>query len=253
MFLDKQINSFGGCINYYSPAMKKSNLIPCLYVIFLFSCGDHKMNEEKSNVTAQGSDIPEASSSLQDSISNEKFNTSEILNDSLEVTAGASEVTNLDSIQTSGVSEGNEDSLQIIESRRADPTLFATVAPGLSHRITATNLPKSTTIGIKSYPNAYVVKLNTKTQYKGKMYVTMELASEDQPEEVLAFYNTWRDNWHYIEDSEVHTFKKDKDKYFRETNTLQILPFSKSLDPELDSLLSFTPRTLIRIYYEDIN
>ena len=47
------------------------------------------------------------------------------------------------------------------------------------------------------------------------------------------------------------SFKKEEDKYFRETNTLQILNINKILYQEIDSLLGNNAKTLIRIYFEE--
>lgn len=111
-------------------------------------------------------------------------------------------------------------------------------------------IPTVQEIGIKPYPNAYVVKLGTPFNYKGKSYNTMELVSADSVDVVLSFYNKWKENWYYVENSGVHTFKMDEEKYFRETNNLQIQPFDLMRHPGIDTLFEFEPKSFIFIYYE---
>lgn len=77
-----------------------------------------------------------------------------------------------------------------------------------------------------------------------------KLFSPDDPEKILEFYQKWKDDWFFMGGEGIYTFKKDHDKYFRETNTLQILSFNKDLHVEISSLLTIKPQTLIRIYYE---
>ena len=126
---------------------------------------------------------------------------------------------------------------------------FAKIPEELSDQIDQNEVPTSEAIGIKAYPEAYIVKLNP-TEYRGKRYTTLELVSPDSPEEVLKYYKRWDSNWAFMEGTGVYTFKKDKEKYFRETNTLQILSFNKDLHQDLAKIFNFQPRSLIRIYYE---
>lgn len=137
-----------------------------------------------------------------------------------------------------------------IESQKIESTLFALVPNELSDRIKHHEIPSEAAVGIKAYPNAYVIKLNPKVSYAGKNFITLELASIHPPEQILEYYHEWKDNWFYVEGAGIYTFKKDEEKYFRETNTLQILPYNKDLYQEIDSLLPFRPQSLIRIYYE---
>lgn len=128
--------------------------------------------------------------------------------------------------------------------------LFATVPSELRNHVSTDDLPTTAAIGIKPYPQAFLIKQSQKTEYRGKTYVTLELASPDTPEKVLEYYQKWKDNWYYMGGDGVYTFKKEEDKYFRETNTLQILTFNEDLHAEISKLLNFKPQTLIRIYYE---
>lgn len=128
--------------------------------------------------------------------------------------------------------------------------LFATVPSELRDHVSTDDLPTAAAIGIRSYPQAFLIKQSQKTEYRGKTYVTLELASPDTPQKVLEYYQKWKDNWYYMGGDGVYTFKKEEDKYFRETNTLQILTFNEDLHVEISKLLDFKPKTLIRIYYE---
>ena len=146
--------------------------------------------------------------------------------------------------------EYNLDKIEKIEAIRPITSLFANPLPGLSKNIIVMNIPSEEEIGIKSYPNSYVIHLEEKTEYKGKFYVSMELASMDSVEQILAFYKEEADHWYHVDKNGIHTFKKDEHKYFRDTNTLQILPLDKILHEEVDSLLGYKAKSLIRIYYE---
>jgi len=131
------------------------------------------------------------------------------------------------------------------------PRLFGEALPGLEAQLNFVKIPKVKTIGILPYPNAFIINIEEKSSYKGKMYTNMEMVSEDAVEKVLAFYVENRKHWEHIVNDNVHTFKKEEDKYFRETNTLQILNINKILYQEIDSLLGNNAKTLIRIYFEE--
>ncbi|ELR73311.1 hypothetical protein C900_04163 [Fulvivirga imtechensis AK7] len=141
------------------------------------------------------------------------------------------------------------DSLTKVRPRSAD-VAFSMIPPQLEGRIKPYQIPTEEAVGIKSYPSAYVIKLNPQVEYANKKYATMELVTADQPEEVLQYYQQLKDRWFYMEGAGVYTFKKDEEKYFRETNTLQILHFDRALYTDIDTLLPFKPQSLIRIYYE---
>jgi hypothetical protein len=233
------------------------------------SCGDRKTSEEQVNTTSSAEKIPpeekakETSSdnlkqdSLKNSLTRKSSGEGSEVSDTTEysepaVTSEADGEPEADDPSEASeiIRENDNESLtEKEELKGVKQEAFAAIAPELSEKIVH-ELPSKAAVGIKSYPNSYIIKLNNKTKYRDKFYVTMELVSSDTPEQVLNFYQKWRENWFYIENSAVHTFKKDKDKYFRETNTLQILPFDKNMYREIDSLLSFDAQTLIRIYYE---
>lgn len=127
---------------------------------------------------------------------------------------------------------------------------FGTTLPGLEHIVDIEDIPEASTVGIKPYPNAYIVQIDDKTEYLGKHYVNMEMVSSDSIEQILVFYKESSEKWYHAEKFGVHTFKQEEHTYFRETNTLQILPLNKILYMEVDSLLQGEAQSLIRIYYE---
>ena len=129
-------------------------------------------------------------------------------------------------------------------------SIFAKPLPGLSQNIDMEAIPSEEEVGISSYPNAVIIQVDNKNEYKGKYYVSMELTTSDAVEEVLAYYTKEEAQWTHIEKNGIHTFKMDESKYFRETNTLQVLPLNKIMYEEVDSLLGYEAKTLIRIYFE---
>lgn len=146
--------------------------------------------------------------------------------------------------------EEKEEIKEPIEAITEIPQLFGAALPGLEQQLNFVKIPKVETIGILPYPNAYIINIEERSSYKGKMYTNMEMVSEDPVEDVLAFYLENRKHWEHIVNNDVHTFKKDEEKYFRETNTLQILSINKVLYQEIDSMLGNNAKTLIRIYFE---
>ncbi len=111
-------------------------------------------------------------------------------------------------------------------------------------------IPTVKEIGIDAYPNAQIIKVGNIFTYNGNNYNTLELISADTPEQVKAFYLEQKENWLYVENSGVHTFKKEGEKYFRETNNIQIQPFNYTKHPGVDSLFDYTPQSFIFIYYK---
>lgn len=144
------------------------------------------------------------------------------------------------------------DSLEKIEPIQPMPivTIFANPLEGLKNRIDLKTIPSEEQIGISAYPNAVIIDVDDRTEYRGKYYVSMELTTSDSVEQVLAYYKKEDAKWSHVEKNGIHTFKKDDSKYFRETNTLQVLPLNKILYEEVDSLLGYEANTLIRIYFE---
>ena len=150
------------------------------------------------------------------------------------------------SIDTSNVSKIDK----VEPIKEVNPVVFANPLPGLSNRIDLLKLPTEDEVGISAYPNAHVIQLDDKSYYRGNFYVSMELVTSDSVGQVLEYYERADANWYHTDNNGIHTFKMEKDKYFRETNTLQVLPLNKILYEEVDSLLGRNASTLIRIYYE---
>ena len=233
-----------------------SYLLSCIFFCFLSSCGDRKTDEQ------QVTTIPAGKESVSEKTVNKAPDT--LKHDSLASEVADAEHEKADSaVVADSLADNSTDSLVVTaedslfnskenpeELERMKHETFASVLPELSEKIAVDKLPTTAEVGIKPYPNSFIIKMNNKMKYKDKFYATMELASPDTPDQVLEFYRQWKDTWFYIENSAVHTFKKDEEKYFRETNTLQILPFDKAMHTEIDSLLSFDAKSLIRIYYE---
>lgn len=170
----------------------------------------------------------------------------------VEVQAEKNEMLN----EESGV-ESVVKSVVQIEIKKIEPikeismiSAIANPLQGLSKRIQLDEIPSQNQVGISAYPDAVVIQIDKHTEYKGKLYVSMELTTTDSVEQVLKYYKNEEAKWTHIQKNGIHTFKKDADKYFRETNTLQILPINKILYEEVDSLLGYEANTLIRIYYE---
>lgn len=144
-----------------------------------------------------------------------------------------------------------EDSLQS-NLFAIDSSVIALIPKGLRDAgiIDFTLVPTETELGIANYPGSYIVVMGEPFTYNDKIYCTMELVSSSQPDVITAFYKDRKENWLYVEQNDVHTFKQDKDAYFRETNNLQIKPYDPTKYPGIDTLINFKPVSTIFIYYE---
>lgn len=211
------------------------------------ACSDQRSSEREAQSTEVKDSLTTSSSAKKEvPIASDTIQGAK---DISETTENSEDTTLLENAEGEDIQQQAVDSLETLQSRSVD-VAFSLIPPKLEGRIKPHEIPTETAVGIKSYPNAYVIKLNPQVEYAGKKYVTMELATPDKPEEVLKFYQQWKESWFYVEGAGVYTFKKDQEKYFRETNTLQILAFDKALYTEIDTLLPFKAQSLIRIYYE---
>lgn len=190
----------------------------------------------------------------------------EIEVDSVNLNKVEKEDLNKDSVETTQEAEGVVDSvIKMVDTtaNRVDTIsieafttfselsgFFGTTLPGMEHIVDIEDIPEAATVGIKPYPNAYIIQIDDKTEYLGKHYVNMEMVSPDSIEQILVFYKKSSEQWYHAEKFGVHTFKQEEHTYFRGTNTLQILPLNKILYVEVDSLLKGKAQSLVRIYYE---